>query len=369
MGDSVENYRAAIGLFNCKRNRKCSFSKTNSYSFTNIILINLQCFFLTAQLSILQSVNPKIDIVFLLFVLHFILIMGTVETNPGPLNHLNLQTNSDNPTLRENVSILSLNIRSVRNKLEFLDNFCDEFDILTLSETHLNPNISDEEIKLDSFSEKILRKDRNSFGGGILIYAKNDIGFERKLELENPIDEIIWVEIHAKGNNFLLCHAYRPPNYDSDFWTRYSHAIGLAIHINQNIVLTGDLNCDLLTNQNNNKLTDIMNLYNLTNVIEKPTRITDRSQTLLDPILISDTLSSIFADVLKVARCISDHDAPIVFLDCPNLTKTAYKREIWLYDQVDKNKMSEKLQETYWNALLSDDQNIDEMCVKFNELF
>jgi hypothetical protein len=33
-----------------------------------------------------------------------------------------------------------------------------------------------------------------------------------------------------------------------------------------------------------------MNLFNLTNVIEKPTRITEHSSTLLDPIIISDSV-------------------------------------------------------------------------------
>lgn len=112
-----------------------------------------------------------------------------------------------------------------------------------------------------------------------------------------------------------------------------------------------------------------MNSYNLTNVVEKPTRVTDRSGTLLDPVLISDTLSSVFDDVLQVSQLTSDHDAPIVFLDCPIITKRKYKREVWLYERMDRDKISEKLQEADWNTLLSDKQNIDEMSGKFNATF
>lgn len=90
-----------------------------------------------------------------------------------------------------------------------------------------------------------------------MAFVKDDIGIERKCVLENPIDEIIWVEIHAKGNTFLLGHTYRPPNYYVNYWTRYSHEIGLSLQLNKNIVLTGDLNCDLLPNHSNNKLIDI----------------------------------------------------------------------------------------------------------------
>ena len=57
-----------------------------------------------------------------------------------------------------------------------------------------------------------------------------------------------------------------------------------------------------------------MTLFNLKNVINKPTRITTRSSTLLDPIMISDTRSSIYSDVLNVPSEISDHDAAVAYI-------------------------------------------------------
>jgi hypothetical protein len=48
--------------------RSCTF-------FLKILLTNFRCTFLVASLTVLQSVNPNIDIVFLLFVLHFTLII------------------------------------------------------------------------------------------------------------------------------------------------------------------------------------------------------------------------------------------------------------------------------------------------------
>ena len=87
----------------------------------------------------------------------------------------------------------NINIRSVRNKTEFLQNFTDEFDIITVVESHLSHAIKDEEIELTSFSKNIFRKDRNNSGGGILIYTKDDLFVKRIIELENPIDETIWI--------------------------------------------------------------------------------------------------------------------------------------------------------------------------------
>ena len=105
--------------------------------------------------------------------------------------------------------------------------------------------------------------------GGLLIYFKDYISVIRKNELENHIDESIWVEIQGKGTTFLLCSTYRPEWTDANYWTRLNHAIGMGYPINQNIILTGDLNSDLFTSHNN-KLIDTMNLFNLTNVMKSP---------------------------------------------------------------------------------------------------
>jgi hypothetical protein len=75
--------------------------------------------------------------------------------------------------------------------------FAEDFDILLLTETHLNERIDECDIFLESFSNIIQRKDRTNAGGGLLIYAKDTIRMVRKQELENSIDETLWVEINT----------------------------------------------------------------------------------------------------------------------------------------------------------------------------
>jgi hypothetical protein len=113
------------------------------------------------------------------------------------------------------------------------------------------------------------------------------------------IDETIWVEVHAKGHSFLLCNTYRPEWTDYGYWARLDHAIGLAYQVKENIVISGDLNSDLMS-LNNNKLIVMMKLFNFKNVIEKPTRVTNHSRTLLDPIIVSDTINYVFSDVFMI---------------------------------------------------------------------
>ena len=62
-----------------------------------------------------------------------------------------------------------------------------------------------------------------------------------------------------------------------------------------NIVILGDFNSDLSI-ANNNTLIETMMMFNLVNIISKTTRITDHSNTLLDPIIISDTINYIYSD-------------------------------------------------------------------------
>ena len=93
-----------------------------------------------------------------------------------------------------------------------------------------------------------------------------------------------------------------------------------------NIIINGDLNVDLLR-ENNNKLLEIISELNLTNVIKEPTR----NGALLDPILVSNLDIVIYSEVISVNRDISDHDATLINIKIPCLLKRSYMRKVWLY--------------------------------------
>jgi hypothetical protein len=154
----------------------------------------------------------------------------------------------------------------------------------------------------------------------------------RTQELDNSIDETFWVEINAKDQSFLVCNTYRAQWTDSDYWNRLMCAIELATQFNENIVLVGDLNSNLFCVSNNN-LVDIMNIFVFKNVIDKPIRVTENSNTLLDPIILSDSLNSIYSDVINIPRNVSDHYVAVAYIDCPKGISTTIKREIWQYDK------------------------------------
>ena len=71
------------------------------------------------------------------------------------------------------------------------------------------------------------------------------------------------------------------------------------MEVNLTIVVLGDLNENLLNNNNTN-LKNIILFNNLDNVIKEPTRITATSTTLIDPILVSNSFDNYKAGYLDL---------------------------------------------------------------------
>jgi hypothetical protein len=72
------------------------------------------------------------------------------------------------------------------------------------------------------------------------------------------------------------------------------------------------------------------------------------------------------AKVSSLVRC----DSGIVCLPQPSpVLLWIYLRQDWLYERTDNEKIASKLDTVDWNALLSDSQDVDEMCNTFTETF
>ena len=136
MGMSLDQWRVSIGLFH---NSILSSKKTftcflNSMSILKFILKLCKLFFSSKC----YHTNSFFVLNFCSFQRFLILLMvllqaGDVETNPGPENLYDL-------------SVLHLNTRSIKNKIDYItDNFLD-FNILCFTET-----------RLDAFSFKCLQ--------------------------------------------------------------------------------------------------------------------------------------------------------------------------------------------------------------------
>ena len=93
-----------------------------------------------------------------LFIFIFLLMCGDIHSNPGPSDTFN---SSHSSSIGCNcLSILYLNIRSIRKKLHFCD-----FDILCFTETHLGQTFPMSDIFLSDFNQPIYKNRTDAWGG------------------------------------------------------------------------------------------------------------------------------------------------------------------------------------------------------------
>ena len=185
-----------------------------------------------------------LNIQFAVVLILLLLEAGDIESNPGP-----------NP--ENTLSVLHLNIRSIRNKIDYLkDNFTD-FEVACFSETHLDMAISSEVLPISNSFSNPYRKDRNMHGGGLLMYINTNLAHRRRQDLEIFCNESIWAEIKVKPDSFLIGLFYSPTTADSVFFDNFNANIEKASEISNNLILVGDLNEDLL-NMNYRNLRDIL---------------------------------------------------------------------------------------------------------------
>ena len=106
--------------------------------------------------------------------------------------------------------------------------------------------------------------------------------------------------------SFLICNTYRPPNTPTSCFESLTKSLTDALLLDLVIIVLGDLNCNLLTsNSEANLLRDIISTFNLNQLIEKPTRVTETTKSLIDVIMSTNKNIVSHTDVL--ASSISDH--------------------------------------------------------------
>ena len=129
MGNDTVAHRISIGLFYFKISSGCvktSFKYT--FSFKDVLL-ELYVKFDKGKLWVLNKYKSYSDTVsfYMLFCI-LLLVCGDIESNPGPGG------TPDSPP--KNMSIFHCNIRSLRNKLNYVIDIIEDFEIVFFTETH-----------------------------------------------------------------------------------------------------------------------------------------------------------------------------------------------------------------------------------------
>ena len=171
----------------------------------------------------------------------------------------------------DNLNILHLNINSVESKLTNIDSILSAniYDVIVLSESKLDYTTSKNFGK--GYGYQVLRRDRNSHGGGLLIFINGKL---KVASCHNSPDfELIHFQLFTSFSTLNIICTYKPPekNENVNFFMNLEDYL-FTIDPNLPLLIIGDLNEDLLSNRGLD-LSKFMDQYELKNCIDKPTRI------------------------------------------------------------------------------------------------
>ena len=137
-----------------------------------------------------------------------------------------------------------LNVNSLLPKIEELRTlaFNTNISVLLITETKLDNTVSNEELKIDSYS--LLRSDRNKNGGGVACYIKNYVAHNRKSSISENIENIVLDILLPKSKPIVVGIIYRPPN-QVDFISYFRNALGKLPFQSDEFYLLANFNINL----------------------------------------------------------------------------------------------------------------------------
>ncbi|XP_045477922.1 uncharacterized protein LOC123683069 [Harmonia axyridis] len=209
--------------------------------------------------------------------------------------------------LTSSIKCAHLNVRSLVAHLDDFKNIllANDFDIVCVGETWLCSNITNDDLGIVGYS--FVRRDRVGRGGGVGIFVKSHFAF--KVVPSGTDIEQLWIELKLPGTNIAICSTYRPLTFNYKlFLDAFETELSQVIPLVNGIICFGDFNIDLLDINNSDSIF-VINFFEglgLKQLVDEPTRITNKSATLLDYILVNsvDMASSIRVESVDF----SDHE-------------------------------------------------------------
>lgn len=303
-----------------------------------------------------------------------ILLSGDVHTNPGPDSVRNTSLSSVSSILsleqyQDLFSILHLNIQSLLPKIDLIRCESEAYDVMIFTESWLNPTIANNDISIEHFHEPVRYDRTDRIGGGVVVYIRGNISFKRRHDLEINNLEAVWVEVTIKNKTVLIGGVYRPPNSTVEYFNLIKESVDRAFNTNiKDILILGDFNYNML-NQTNNKMFDLIQEYNLQQLIEEPTHYTESSESLIDLILARNPSNVITSGVYDtfVENPIRYHCPIICVLKFTKPLHKCYKRRIWNYDKADFNLFRGLLSNADWSCIVNE-RDINKAVELFNNM-
>ena len=232
---------------------------------------------------------------------------------------------------------------------------------MAFTETWLNPSVDSDDLSLISYN-KPEHKDRTGDShGDVMLYVKTSIHYKRRADLEIRDIESIWIELVNNHKHILFGLFYRPPNSDANYYTNIENSLALAVDTGiSDIIITGDLNLNLLNPQTSRKIYSLCTQFSLFQSITQPTHFTENSSSLIDVILVTNKENLILSGVGDpFLNQESRYHCPIYgILKFSKQKHKTLTRHIWSYEHGNYNILREKASSFNWNNCHDNDIDV-----------
>jgi hypothetical protein len=259
-----------------------------------------------------------------------------------------------------------LNINSLSiTKLQELNQICelDSFDLIFLNETKISSETPESFFAPKSYN--ILRRDRESNGGGVMVLYKKSFKLKYQYNLKKIEAINFQISIKDVDYNFVCC--YNPHFSDCGQFLVDLEDYLIGFDMSKPLFVVGDLNIDMLTEKKKSSIDSFCHLFECHNVIEKPTRevntVLGDSSSLIDVVLHNSSL----VHSNDVVFCpFSDHKFVCCALETPSIS-FPFQPEFTGLSYSDKNReaLSKLLKKTDFSKIF-ELENPNEKLHEFN---
>ena len=157
-----------------------------------------------------------------------------------------------------------------------------------------------------------ITNNRNRHGGGLALFIKDNYEYVIRNDLNKQLEHIesLFIEISLKDKKNAICGVvYRRPGSNvNNFITDYETILTKINSENKNAFIMGDFNLNLLSADTCNQVESFVNLNhskNFIDLIDKPTRVTLNSATIIDQIWSNKYFNVKFSGIIH--NNITDH--------------------------------------------------------------
>ena len=267
-------------------------------------------------------------------------IFNLITSNIADCDYIDFYDNSLNFWNGNDFLILvHLNIRSLHKNFDNLHEFVSLLpfkpDVIFLSESRINQLLKNIQLQRYNF----LNATPGKKAGGETVYLSTTFNFTQVISFQVYGTESIWLKIWNNNSTktILIGSIYQHPTKDSNkFLDDFSDCMKKLADEKKMFYIIGDINIDInRTNQNSpqaDRYMQVITTNGAFSLITKPTRVTDKTTTVIDHIITNDTAHSILPHVIPTS--LMDHYT--IMCKISKIEKLGKKLPISLY-RIKKN--------------------------------